>query len=106
MNARSEWNMVGCMKNQFSVSSSQFSEKAGLLRTENWKLRTGEKIDERAVEILGRFFVGQMTNALKCYQTGIAKIPAQRLGGMESNGAVSGSPEEKSRVIANLGERS
>lgn len=35
-----------------------------------------QKINERTVEVLGRFFVGQVANALQCNQTHIAKIPA------------------------------
>src|ERR1019366_6313283 len=62
--------------------------------------------DERAVEVLGRFFVGQVGYALECHQTGIAEIPAQRLGGMKIHGAVFRSADEESGVIANLGKRS
>src|SRR5271156_2193516 len=46
-----------------------------------------------------------MADAFEGYQTRIAKVPAQRFGGTEINGAVSRSPHEESRVIANLRER-
>ena len=46
-----------------------------------------------------------MADALERHQTGIAKIPAQRLGGSKINGAVFRSPDEERGVIANLGER-
>src|SRR5208337_2267599 len=67
-------------------------------------LSASEKIDERAVEVLGRFFVGQVADAFERQQTDIAKILAQGLGGPDMNGAVFRSPDEQSGVIANLGE--
>lgn len=55
---------------------------------------SSKEIHERTVEILGRFFVRQMTDTIERYETGIAKIPAQRLGGAKINGTVFRSPDE------------
>src|SRR5208282_5626142 len=88
------------MKNQLSVLSNDT-----FLRTENWDLRTGEEINKRTVEVLRCLFVGQVADAFEGHQTGIAKIPAQRFGGMKIDGAVFRSPDEERGVIANLGER-
>src|ERR1019366_6329194 len=92
------------------VPGSQFSEERGL--TENWELTTssvsfvaGQESNQHAVEVLGRLFVGQVADAFEDQQTRIAKIPAQRLGRSKIDGAVSGSPDEESGIIANLGER-
>src|ERR1700686_1993487 len=62
-------------------------------------------MDERTVEALGHFFVRQVADALERHQTGIAKIPAQRFGGLKMHGAVARPPDDESGVIANLGKR-
>ena len=43
-----------------------------------------------------------MTDALKRHQTDIAKISAQRFGGLKINGAIFCSPDKERRVVANL----
>src|SRR5271166_4737356 len=68
-------------------------------------LARGEKLDERAIEVLGRLLVRQMAYTLERYQASIAEIPAQRFGGVERDGAVSRPPDEQRGVIAYLGQR-
>src|SRR4029077_18934456 len=64
-----------------------------------------EEIDERTIEFLGRLFVGQVADAFEGHQTGVAKIPAQRLGRLKMNGAVFLSPDDESGVITYFGKR-
>src|SRR3984893_2318610 len=81
---------------QFSVKSAFCEARIG---------SADEEIDERTVKVLGRLFVRQMTDARERHQASIAKIPAQRLGGLRMTGAVASPPNEESGVIANLRKR-
>ena len=63
-----------------------------------------KKLDEHTVELIRRFFIGQMPHALKCHQPDISKIPAQRLGGLKIDGAILHSPDQQSGIVADLGQ--
>src|SRR5450755_3795261 len=88
-----------------AVLSSQLEPV--LLRTENWELRTvfGQKLNEYPIELLRCFLIRQMAYAVERHQASIPEIAAQPLGRSKLHRAVSLSPEQQRRIIANLRKR-